>query len=375
MPIRIVHTADNHIGIPYRQFHEDIRRQLVSERFEALARLVSTANNREADFFVVAGDLFDSTRVKVADIDRTVELLKEFSGEAVLIVPGNHDFVSGPESDLWKRFQRACESVNNIEVLTEPVVREFEVNGMPIQFFPCPCPSKTGRDSTIGWVGSVQRQAAAVRIGIAHGNVNGLGLDDADKYFSMEREALEAAGLTTWLLGHIHVPFPTADSGEHSPYFMAGIHTPDSVRVRHGGSAWYLECEPDRVLRYEKLGPGRIRFVRIERELRNDTDVAAFEQECSKFDPGSTILDLRLTGHLSPADRLKFRDVLDGLDQKFLLLTVEDNIRDRIDAARIASTYPAGSLAARLLTALVNDSEFPEAATLAYELIQEVSAR
>jgi hypothetical protein len=138
MPIRIVHTADNHIGIPYRQFQEDIRRRLVSERFEALARLVRAANDREADFFVVAGDLFDSTRVKVADIDRTVELLKEFSGEAVLIVPGNHDFVSGPESDLWKRFQRGCESVNNIEVLTEPVVREFEVNGMPIQFSPVP---------------------------------------------------------------------------------------------------------------------------------------------------------------------------------------------------------------------------------------------
>lgn len=275
MPIRIVHTADNHIGIPYRQFHEAIRRQLDSERFQALGRLVTTANARKADFFVVAGDLFDSTRVKVSDIDRTVELLKEFSGEAVLIVPGNHDFVSGPESDLWKRFQRACESVNNIEVLAEPVVREFEVDGIPIQFFPCPCPSKTGCDSTTGWVGSVQRQTAAVRIGIAHGNVTGLGLDTADQYFSMEREALEAAGLTTWLLGHIHVPFPTTDSGEHSPYFMAGIHTPDSVRVRHGGSAWYLECEPDRVLRYEKLGPGTIRFARIERELRNQTDVAA----------------------------------------------------------------------------------------------------
>jgi len=375
MPIRIVHTADNHIGIPYRQFNEELRRQLVSERFEALVRLVRTANDREADFFVVAGDLFDSTRVKVTDIDRTVEVLKEFSGEAVLIVPGNHDFVSGPESDLWKRFRRSCESVNNIVVLDEPVVREFEVGGMLIQFFPCPCPSKTGRDSTIGWVAGVQRQATAVRIGIAHGNVTGLGLDDADRYFSMDRQALEAAGLTTWLLGHIHVPFPMTDSGEHSPYFMAGIHTPDSVRVRHGGSAWYLECEPDRVLRYEKLGPGRIRFVRIEKELRNETDVAALEQRCREFDPGSTILDLQLTGHLSPGDRLKFRDVLSGPGQKFLLLTVEDNIRDRIDAGRIASTYPAGSLAARLLTALVNDSEFPEAATLAYELIQEVSPR
>ena len=375
MPVRIVHTADSHIGIPYRQFREEVRQRLVNERFDALGRLVTTANERRADFFVVAGDLFDSTRVKIADIEKTVELLKGFCGEAVLIVPGNHDYCAGPDSDLWKKFRRACESAANVEVLTDQAVREFDVDGVSVQVFPCSCPSKTGSESTTGWVSSSDRNTGAVRIGIAHGNVTGLGLDAADQYFNMAPPMLEAAGLTTWLLGHIHVPFPTSDAGGHSPYFMAGIHTPDSLRVRHAGTAWYLECEPDRVLRYERLSPGRIRFLRLVRELTADADIESLMRECLTLDGASTVLDLQLSGQLAAADRKSLHEAVDRLRESFLELSVDDDIRDRIDADTIAASYPTGSLAERLLSALVDDSECPDAAMLAYELMQEISKR
>ena len=41
MPIRIVHTADNHIGLPFKQYPSDVAKQLVEERFAALERLVA----------------------------------------------------------------------------------------------------------------------------------------------------------------------------------------------------------------------------------------------------------------------------------------------------------------------------------------------
>ena len=84
MPIRILHTADNHIGLPYKHYNEQVRDTLVTERFDALARLVETANSRKADFFVVAGDLFDSIRVPVRDVRKTAGILKGFSGVAVI---------------------------------------------------------------------------------------------------------------------------------------------------------------------------------------------------------------------------------------------------------------------------------------------------
>ncbi len=37
MPIRIVHTADNHIGIPFQRYPAATRSKLVAERFDARA--------------------------------------------------------------------------------------------------------------------------------------------------------------------------------------------------------------------------------------------------------------------------------------------------------------------------------------------------
>ena len=375
MPIRIVHTADNHIGLPFKQYPPDVAKQLVEERFAALERLVAEANNREAHFFVVAGDLFDSPRVKAGDIEKAAGVLRKFEGEAVIVVPGNHDHFASSETEVWQRFRRATEGDATIDLLVAPAVKSYEVDGQAVHFFPCPCPSKTGAEPMIGWVaGAAGQIAGGLKIGIAHGNVTGLGLDAEGRYFNMEPADLEAAGLATWLLGHIHVPFPTLESGERSPYFMAGTHTPDSLKCRHAGSAWSIECDGDRVTRYERLAPGKIAFQRLTRELLSADDVADLVRTCEALDAGSTVLDLRLSGRLSAAERAHLTAEIDRLRPEFLHLTDDlGDIHDRIDAVQIAEKYRSGGLAQRLLSALLDDTDHPDAATLAHQLIEEVS--
>ena len=374
MPIRIVHTADNHLDLPFRQYPAEVADRLIEERFLALGRLVAVANERNAHFFVVAGDLFDSTRVKVGDIDKAAAVLRGFDGVAVIVVPGNHDHYANSETEIWRRFRRATEADARIDLLVDPAVKSYDVEGQAVHFFPCACPSKTGAEPTIGWVAEAAAQhATGLKIGIAHGNVTGLGLDAEGQYFNMEPAALEAAGIATWLLGHIHVPFPTSESGERSPYFMAGTHTPDSLRCRHAGSAWSIECDGDRVTRYERLAPGEITFRRLTQELLSADDVAGFVRTCEALDAGSTVIDLQLSGRLSAAERAHLTAEIDRLRAGFLNLTEESNIHDRIDAAQIEREYRSGGLAQRLLTALLADADHPDAATLAHRLIEEVS--
>jgi DNA repair protein SbcD/Mre11 len=374
MPIRIVHTADNHIDLPFKQYPAEVASRLIEERFLALGRLVAAANERNAHFFVVAGDLFDSTRVKVGDIDKAAAVLRGFDGVAVIVVPGNHDHYASSETEVWRRFRRATEADARIDLLVDPAVKSYDVEGQAVHFFPCGCPSKTGAEPTIGWVAEAAAQhATGLKIGIAHGNVTGLGLDAEGQYFNMEPAALEAAGLATWLLGHIHVPFPTSESGERSPYFMAGTHTPDSLRCRHAGSAWSIECDGDRVTRYERLAPGEIAFRRHTQELLSADDVAGIVRTCEALDAGSTVIDLQLSGRLSAAERAHLTAEIDRLRAGFLNLTEESDIHDRIDAAQIEREYRSGGLAQRLLTALLADADHPDAATLAHRLIEEVS--
>ena len=373
MPIRIVHTADNHIGMPFRQHEDETRNQLLEERFEALERLIDTANNNHADFFVISGDLFDSTRVKTPYIERTVGILTKFTGTSVLVLPGNHDFYAGDDTEVWKLFQKASSECLNIELLTTTSVVTFEVSGETVQFFPCPCPSKTGKDPVISWITDVEKTLSALRIGIAHGNVTGLGMDANDHYFTMTMPDLEAIGLTTWLLGHIHVPFPTTTSGSESQLFMAGTHTPDSVRCKHSGSAWLLDFEESQLKNYKRLSPGKIKFVRIDRSLHHLNDISELQKICDSLDPHAVLLDLKLSGQLSTDEQNELHKSIETIQNRFRTCTVDLDIKNKIDSSTIATLYPQETLAERLLSTLLADSQHPNDVTLAHDLIQEIS--
>ena len=126
-------------------------------------------------------------------------------------------------------------------------------------------------------------------------------------------------------------------------------------------------------MRYEQLSPGRIRFVRLERELASADDITTLLGECGRCDAASTVLDLQLSGRLSAAERDSLDAAIERMRPRFLALTEERDIHDRIDAAQVEARYRSGGLAHRLLTTLLADAEHPEAATLAHELIEEVA--
>jgi len=371
VPVRIVHTADNHIGIPYHSYKGDdrVHQRLVAERIDALQRLVVEANGRKADFLVVAGDLFDRISVPARDVDATVRVLREFSGEAVLVLPGNHDYYDGPAAKLWRHFREAAAG-STVRLLAEPRVEEFAVDGQHVRFYPCPCPSKHGEESRIGWVAGVPKPADAVHVGLAHGNVEGLSLDAEGRYFTMRQEELAAAGVTTWLLGHVHVPFPAAASGGSPAFFMPGIHTPDSVRCRHPGHAWCIDIAADGVAAFEQLSPGRVRFARIDKTLRTGADVEGLARQCGQLPAADTVLDLRLDGRLRAVDREKCETLVRSLRGAFLSVASEDTIAHELDRTELERIYPVGTIAHRLLARLIDDEKHPDAAWLAHELLE-----
>jgi exonuclease SbcD len=85
--VRMLHTSDIHIA-----------GDLVS--MAALRAVVATAVESEVDIVLIAGDLFDSSRVR----DDTVELTLQELGQLpmpVVVIPGNHDCVD--ERSIYHR--------------------------------------------------------------------------------------------------------------------------------------------------------------------------------------------------------------------------------------------------------------------------------
>ena len=372
MALRILHTADNHIGISFAQYPDAVRDRLLEERFTALERLVETANERAAHFLVVAGDLFDKQTVTKRLIERTVGILARFEGEQALVLAGNHDFYEGADNKLWKWFRELAENTCVIPLL-EAGAKRFECDDATVRFYACPCPSKHGEEHMIGWVRDEKKADGALHIGIAHGNVEGLGLDADHRYFNMSETELRNAGLHTWLLGHIHVPAPAPGTTGRPLYFMPGIHTPDSVKCSHPGHAWWIELESDGNCRHERLSTGGVKFVRLKQEFEDADQVEALRAQCAALDAANTILDLQLSGRLRENEMNELMQWITSITPEFLHLTHDLDIAPVLDAEGIARRFPEGTLPCELLLGLLSDEANPGDAHLALEIIEPLS--
>ena len=99
MTIKIFHTADLHLGMKFARY-PSIQNELINARYETLEKMVEIANRERCELFVITGDLFDRVTVKSVEIKKAVDILNEFAGDLVLVLPGNHDFYTGDSSLL-----------------------------------------------------------------------------------------------------------------------------------------------------------------------------------------------------------------------------------------------------------------------------------
>ena len=90
--VRIIHTADNHIGLKFNNYSgSNAQSALIQERFDALKNVIDAGNSKDVHFLVVAGDLFDNLKISLKEVKAVVEILKKSTAE-VIVLPGNHDY-------------------------------------------------------------------------------------------------------------------------------------------------------------------------------------------------------------------------------------------------------------------------------------------
>src|SRR6185437_2288533 len=104
------------LSLKFASYPDDLALRLSNSRFETLERMVKQANEEHCDLFVVAGDLFDNLRVSRETIQRAAKILGQFD-RLTLVLPGNHDYASGQQDDLWKTFSSTAQ--DRVLVLSE----------------------------------------------------------------------------------------------------------------------------------------------------------------------------------------------------------------------------------------------------------------
>jgi DNA repair exonuclease SbcCD nuclease subunit len=337
---------------------------LSEARFAALEKLVAQGNARECRLLIVAGDLFHSLSLPKREIQRAAAALNEFRGEAVAVLPGNHDYHTGGAGSLWKSFRESADG--HVLLLSDPQPYELAPFHLPVILYPGPCTQKHSKENALGWLAGRKRDQGALAIGVAHGSLEGVSPDAQGEYYPMHRGELESYGLDLWVLGHAHRP--PADNDAR--LFIPGTPEPDGFDCQGAGSALLLQVEGGKVLA-ERLDTGTYRFRRESLEVAGEEPEAALARY---FSPGHerTLLRLALHGSLDAEARQRVRAQTQRLQQALAWLETDDaELRERITAEKVEAEFARDSFSWLLLRRLLEAGE-TEALEAAYELIREV---
>jgi DNA repair exonuclease SbcCD nuclease subunit len=370
MAIKIFHTADLHLGMRFAGYPE-IQNELINARYETLEKMVAIANKEECDLFVIAGDLFDRVTVKAKEISMAVKILNEFNGELVIVLPGNHDYYTS-DSSLWENFSQLAG--DRILVLKEPKIYDLSNYHLDAVVFGCPCSSKHSAENMLGWIKSNSINSDLLKIGIAHGSLEGVSPDFDKTYYPMTNKELESIGLDLWLLGHTHLPWPERPDGK-SRVFISGTPEPDGFDCKHEGSAYIIKIESPSKRKVQRIVTGKYRFLIKQILLHNEDSIKRMEDEYCKEEYQNTILRLILKGRLKKEELTKVKEATKSIGEKVLYLEViQEELNEEITSELINSEFTQDSFPHQLLLSLLKEEEDVSTKALqkAYDMIREI---
>lgn len=292
--MKFVHSADWQLGARFAQFAERAPR-LRATRVQTLSRALAMAAERNADAFLISGDLFEDNHVGNELVDEVVSLFANYPDLAILLLPGNHDPYSGPDS-IWDRKQ-FLEAPAHVHVFREPGT--WELNG--VYFVASPLQQKV---STLDPSLKLQSLAeglpkSAIKVGLTHGAIAIPGKHQAND-FPISLDAASRAGLDYLAVGHWH-QWQLYDDDR---LVMPGTPEPDNFGQDQAGNVALAQMvgQGEKPL-IEKVSVKSMDWVRLSYDLRDE--VASQQRVKSLVNEASkgledTVIRIVLTGSSTP---------------------------------------------------------------------------
>lgn len=297
---RFLHTADWQIGRQYGRFLPEDAAALAEARFAAVERLAHLATNQAVDAVLVAGDVFDAQSVSERTLRRLFMALEGYTGPWLLL-PGNHD--AALAEGVWANARRLGLLAPNIHVLTTPGITVFEAAGFAILAAPL-TQRQTFADLTEAF-NHWQTPPGLLRIGLAHGSVQGLLADGIDSPNPIAQNRAEQARLHYLALGDWH---GTRQVNDRTWY--AGTPEPDRFRNNDAGQALLVEIPTNHSLPHITAVPtAQHSWHDWRATLQVPSDVDALLERLQALTPPA-VLNLQLEGRITLADRQRLLQAL-----------------------------------------------------------------
>lgn len=363
MSTRFLHTADWQLGKPFAGIGDPQKRALVQlERIQVIRRIGDAARAHQAEFILVAGDLFDSPTASKATVSAACSAIGQL-GIPVLAIPGNHDH--GGPGGVWVQsfFQREHASLApNLRILLKPEPVELD----SAWIFPCPLLRRAESTDTTAWLRLPEALAGCssdkARIVLAHGST---------QEFTSQSDDDDADSTATNLIGLSRLPGGSFDyvalgdwhgTKQVTPVaWFAG--TPELDRFPKGedhdpGNVLVVAAGRGQAPTVTPVHTGRFGWHELALDFAEDSTLSLFRERIDRLigqRANEDLLRLELTGSLGVEAASELEQSLESLQARLLRLklTNQVTVAPTADEIQALTQRPSDPLTARVASQLV----------------------
>src|SRR3954471_8739382 len=160
--MRFVHTADWQLGMTRYFLNGEAQPRYSAARRDVVAGIGPLARNADAEFVVVAGDVFEDNQLAPRDVGQSLEAMRAI-GVPVYLLPGNHDPLDA--SSVYTSALFLAERPDNVIVLDRAGVHEVRPG---VEIVAAPWRSKKPEADLVGQVLDGLTDDGVVRIVVGH---------------------------------------------------------------------------------------------------------------------------------------------------------------------------------------------------------------
>jgi len=291
--LKLLHTADWHLGMRFPAFSEEHQRTLMRARMDVLDNVFGAAESAGVDAVLCAGDLFDDPLPADAWWKGLLDKLKarDWSKRPVFLLPGNHDPFT--DKSVWADdhpFRRGLP--DGVFVVDRD---DFEAPlGEDGVLLAAPCRTRAGQTGL--WKSLPRREDGdtRIRVGMIHGQTTDI--EGFQNTFPIPADAAEDRGLDYLAIGDTHA-FREVPPGAAVPTVYPSAPEPTKFGEVDAGYAALVFFPRGRraLLRRERVG----RWRWVERTVRSVADLQALAAE---GDLGTKVMRLHVDLDATPPE-------------------------------------------------------------------------
>jgi DNA repair exonuclease SbcCD nuclease subunit len=326
--MRFIHTADWQLGMTRHFLNADAQPRYSAARRDAVSALGDLAAETQAEFVVVAGDVFEHNQLDPKVVSQSLEAMRSV-GVPVYLLPGNHDPLDA--SSVYTSALFVAERPANVTVLDRAGVHHVRPG---LQIVAAPWRSKAPTADLVAAALDGLGADGITRILVAHGGVDVLD-PDRDKAsvirLSGVHGALTSGAVHYVALGDKHSRTQVGETGR--VWYSGSTETTNYDDVEHDPGHVLIvdidEHDPQRPVTVTARRIGCWRFVTLHHAVDGSRDVTDLDINLDLMpDKDRTVVRLALTGTLSVTDRAALDACLDKYARLFASLRIWERRSD-----------------------------------------------